>query len=386
MNPMTDMITASVMGSHGSSESTCGIVQEGQKVHETRLLTPKASGKLAWLACEPTCYVLDNGQRVLSSRGAYGWLAAKNDGDTRGSKTVWQLRDWAAILDQFANGCKGLQDKLAAWGIGSQEEKPNETLWFNYRPLLECRVKLQGNPRPAHCIDVRVFSELCSWLMEEQACGRLEAKYQQLAHGARRIVLASTSAAIHAMIDEATGYDKVLAHEKKVERLVQPSGKTSEFHRVNDRSFNEAIFSLRKRQCEKDGKRMPDERTGCRRVSQLQGGMATPNTLLLEQGLGTDIHRILIERDRNVHINRTPRIQQVLPPWNAILLMFVRACRRGAIAIDAKGGTYSDWVRMVREKADDQGVASTYDNSPEHMLVEMEDVPPEHMPKLRLVR
>lgn len=134
-----------------------------------------ASGKLADFPGAPDVYVLSNGKRVITTRGAVGALAGSS-GAARGN------------LDRYVAGL------------------PKETSLFAPAQNIVFTAPTAAGPREAHGIDAEWFVDLCQAYVTAGLSGKLRANQTHLAMQAAVIMNATAKVGVVALIDEACGY------------------------------------------------------------------------------------------------------------------------------------------------------------------------------------
>lgn len=133
-----------------------------------------AAGKLADFPGAPDVYVLDNGKRVITTRGAVGALTGG------GAK--------AANLERYVAGL------------------PKETSKIEVVQNIAFLAPTSGGKQEAHGIDAEWFVDLCQAYVTAGLSGKLRASQTHLAMQSAIIMNATAKVGVVALIDEACGY------------------------------------------------------------------------------------------------------------------------------------------------------------------------------------
>jgi len=135
-----------------------------------------ASGTLNFGGREVDCYVLEDGRRVISQRGIQAGIGAAKDGKI---------------------------DRLIS-------RLPSRFADLNARPTIEFITSTNaGSAAVAIGRDRMFFVQLCDAYADAWAAGELHPKQEPIAKVAMAIIRALAKVGIDALIDEATGYQRV---------------------------------------------------------------------------------------------------------------------------------------------------------------------------------
>ncbi|NUP08419.1 MAG: hypothetical protein HOW73_20405 [Polyangiaceae bacterium] len=123
------------------------------------------------------CFVLADGRRVLSQRGALRAITVKSDGKATGPGSH--------DLDRFI------------------ARLPKRFGYLSAVPAIEF---VTQDGKAAHGREARWFVQVCNAYVEAALAGELHPSQLHLATNARRIIEAASTIAIEDLVDEATGY------------------------------------------------------------------------------------------------------------------------------------------------------------------------------------
>ncbi|MCE7031765.1 P63C domain-containing protein [Lysobacter sp. GX 14042] len=189
---------------------------------------------------EISCYVLDDGTRVLSQRGLQSGVGMSTGGGSAGEQ---RLAVFAQSVADKAIGNKELSVRSAE---------------LSERLRTPIRFRVPGQGRPVYGYEATVLADLCDVILEARSGKLLQKQQEHIAAQAEVLVRGFARVGIIALVDEATGYQKdrdkdALAQilEAFVAKELQPYVKTF------PSDYYEQLFRLR-------GLQYPPERASYR--------------------------------------------------------------------------------------------------------------------------
>ena len=147
-----------------------------------------ASGVLKFGGIDVDCYVLEDGRRVISARGIQQGIGAA------GSKNLPRL----------------------------VRRLPPRFSHLNEAPVLEFTIQTGGAGIVANGYDRNFFVDLCDAYADTFAAGELHVQQEGIARTCIAVIRSLAKVGIDALIDEATGYQKVRANDY-LQRLFEHS-------------------------------------------------------------------------------------------------------------------------------------------------------------------
>lgn len=130
---------------------------------------------------EISCYVLENGQRVLSQRGMIKALGLSGGSSKEGA------------------------DRLASF---AGQERFNDLISNDVRALITEPIKFEksGSSAPIYGYEATILIDICDAVMQAKKEGRLQKQQNHVAENAEILIRAFAKTGIIALVDEATGY------------------------------------------------------------------------------------------------------------------------------------------------------------------------------------
>ena len=173
------------------------------------------------------CYVLENGVRVLSQRGVFSSLGATRGGRSHRTAAL----GGGAEIPRF---------------LAAKELKPfinNELAAALKQPML---FQPAHGGSPAYGYSATILPDLCTVFMEAHAAGATTTRQQRMVTCARVLLQAFAKVGIIALVDEATGYQRIREERALAQILEQFIAKELQpWTRTFPMEFYEEICRLR---------------------------------------------------------------------------------------------------------------------------------------------
>ncbi len=148
---------------------------------------------------EIPCYVLDDGTRALSQRGLQGAIGMSMSGGTSGAHRMARFIEY---LQKKASDNNMLTTRIER-NLMSLFERINKPIIFK---------RLTGGN--AYGYEATILPELCDFILECHNAGLLLNQQEAIAQAAKILQTAFAKIGIIALIDAATGYEKVRPREE----------------------------------------------------------------------------------------------------------------------------------------------------------------------------
>jgi hypothetical protein len=163
------------------------------KEKDTKIRKVKYRGELDLLGFKLPCYVLEDGTRVLSGRGMQNALKMTDESDKQssGGRLVENLGQKS--LQPFINREKGL---------------------VGFEPI----ISYDGN-KEIHGYKASLLPDICNIYLEARRSIRLSPRQGIIANQCEILLGALAKVSIDALVDEATGYQKV--REKTLQEILR---------------------------------------------------------------------------------------------------------------------------------------------------------------------
>jgi hypothetical protein len=169
---------------------------------------------------EIPCYVLENGQRVITQAGALSALSI-----SQGTAT------------------KGGGDRLTNF-ISTKSLNPHVTIAL--RDMITEPIKFRAQGSAAYGYDAAILPEICDVVLAAREAGSLNYQQEHIAKQCELLLRAFARVGIAALIDEVTGYQEIRDKEALQEILKEYiSGQLLEWTKTFPIEFYKEIFRLK---------------------------------------------------------------------------------------------------------------------------------------------